>query len=673
MQASKIPIDPPIYRRLKVLAFDPSLAVRLDTAEMNLLTIEVPWEDDLQPGPIGEYIEVIDYDPASQAFYEPVDLSQPHLIARDGLFPSESNPQFHQQMVYAVAMATIKQFERALGRVAFWADRAERLPNGQYIDQFVRRLRIYPHALRERNAYYTPNKKALLFGYFPVTSKDSFNSPGTLVFTCLSHDIVAHEVTHALLDGVHPRFNDAVNRDVHAFHEAFADLIALFQHFSYPKVLENQIRKTRGDLHTENLLGQLAQEFGRATGRGSALRDALGSINEKTGKWEPRKPDPYALESIIEPHARGAILVAAVFRAFLLIYSKSTADLIRIATSGTGALPEGDIHPDLTKRLSEEASKCADKILQMCIRAVDCCPPIGITFGDFLRGIITADLDINPQNDDYRIVFIQSFREWGIKPRSVTSLGIDALKWPSADELMRDTVSTQYVDSYEDTNEKGLKKRDKSQMMRKNVADHFFGKIDNWNLESDRFEVWKILRTLRGRVHGWLKNGDSVMDYEELFGLVLTNSDFAKTINHNNGIPNLEVHSVRPAIRQTVAGSYRTDIVVEVTQSRKGYFDPEVQKQRDNGEALDAGNEDFVYRAGCTLVIDSSTQEIRHVIRTPGTISDDRELNNLRNFLTGNDGSIGNAFDAGLQSNSRHEPAATRDEPFAILHQHGEE
>jgi hypothetical protein len=57
------------------------------------------------------------------------------------------------------------------------------------------------------------------------------------VFTCLSHDIIAHETTHALLDGVHPRFNEPVNEDVLAFHEAFADIVALFQHFSYPGVL----------------------------------------------------------------------------------------------------------------------------------------------------------------------------------------------------------------------------------------------------------------------------------------------------------------------------------------------------------------------------------------------------------------------------------------------------
>ena len=33
-------------------------------------------------------------------------------MVENGLDHSESNPQFHQQMVYAVAMKTIKNFER---------------------------------------------------------------------------------------------------------------------------------------------------------------------------------------------------------------------------------------------------------------------------------------------------------------------------------------------------------------------------------------------------------------------------------------------------------------------------------------------------------------------------------------------------------------------------------
>src|SRR6266581_6035294 len=126
--AHTIPIERPPFRRLRAYAFDPSLSMQLENALVNVVTMKVPWEfeletgkDILQPGPVGEYLEVVDVDPASDCFYAPVDLNQPYLLAQDGLAPSEGNPQFHQQMVYAVAMTTIRNFEQALGRIAFWS------------------------------------------------------------------------------------------------------------------------------------------------------------------------------------------------------------------------------------------------------------------------------------------------------------------------------------------------------------------------------------------------------------------------------------------------------------------------------------------------------------------------------------------------------------------------
>jgi hypothetical protein len=638
---SKMATQPP-SRRLRIFAFDPSLGTRLETSGINEITVDIQWEneDRFGPGPRGEYIEVIDADPASNAFYEPVDLNAPYLLAQDGLAPSESNPQFHQQMVYAVAMTTIRQFERALGRTALWANRRTRKPNGDVDEQFVRRLRIYPHALRDRNAYYSPSKKALLFGYFPVTTKDAYNTPGTLVFTCLSHDM-------------------------HAFHEAFADIVALFQHFSYPVVLESQIRRTQGDLHSENLLGQLAQQFGRATGRGSALRDALGS--EVKGVWQARKPDPHELDKTVGAHARGAILVAAVFRAFLLMYRARTADLYRIASQGTGKLPDGDIHPDLTKRLATEAAACADRILQMCIRAIDYCPPVNITFGDFLRAVVTADVDFSPQDKaGFRQVFIESFREWGIHPRDITNVGWDALIWPTGWELYEDIQKRNKDCFNHPTADLSTALKD---LLRKLV--------EQWNLESERFKVWSDLGKVKEALWVWLRQeGDSYgRDYSRLFGLVVNEADAPRTVYRTAKGVAMEVHSVRPALRRTADGSARTDLVVEITQRRRGYFTRDKQEEMDKkGPALGPKDKgDFVYRAGCTILIDPRKGEIRRVIRTPGTIASNAELDRVRLFLNGESGIAGNAFDAGLARSLSEDHHAAHDEPFALLHQHEED
>ena len=437
-------VPPPVFRRLRGYSFDPSLSVQLDTVLVNEAVFKIHWEAALQIGPVGEYLEIVDFDPASGCFYAPVDLNDASILAQDGLMPSESNPQFHQQMVYAVAMTTIQNFEKALGRRALWSSHRkvliENLPGKEakykYSDEFYQRLRIYPHALRQSNAYYSPTKKALLFGYFPASdSAPGEQFPNGIVFTCLSHDIIAHETTHALLDGMHRRFIEDSQPDTLAFHEAFADIVALFQHFSFPEVLRQQIAKTRGDLASQSLLGQLAQQFGRAIGQYGALRDAIGGFDPKENKWKPRVPNPndYAVET--EPHSRGSILVSAVFEAFLSIYKSRVADLLRIASNGTGILDAGELHPDLVNRLADEAAKTSKQILNMCIRALDYCPPVDINFGDYLRAIITADIDLVPDDDlGYRIAFIEAFRRRGIYPRDIRTLSPESLCWNPVQE-----------------------------------------------------------------------------------------------------------------------------------------------------------------------------------------------------------------------------------------------
>lgn len=415
----------PAFRKLRAFTFDPSLSLKLDTSVINNIVYKVPWES-LRPGPVGEYIEVVDLDPSSNCFYKPVNLDDAYTLAQDGLEPAESNPQFHQQMVYAVAMVTIKNFERALGRKILWSP--SRHKTG-YKEGYVQRLRIYPHALREANAYYSPQKKALLFGYFNAApDTPSLLMPGGTVYTCLSHDIIAHEITHALLDGMHRRYIEATHPDSLAFHEAFADIVALFQHFTFPEVLKDQIARTRGDLASQNLLGQLAQEFGKAIGHYGSLRDALGKINEATGKWEPLTPNPMTYQKVVEPHERGSILVATIFDVFSNIYRRRVADLLRIATGGTGMLSPGALHPDLVNRMAVEASKSAGQILKICIRALDYCPPMDINFGDYLRAMITADFDlVEEDNLDYRIAIIEAFQRRGIFPDNVKNMSVESL------------------------------------------------------------------------------------------------------------------------------------------------------------------------------------------------------------------------------------------------------
>jgi hypothetical protein len=622
----------PAFRSLRVYSFDPSFEWQLDTAVINQMTLQVPWEE-LTPGPVGEYLEVVDVDPASQCCYAPVDLDDRFLLAQDGLAPSEGDPQVHQQMVYAVAMTTIRNFERALGRRVLWAPgpAEEGYP-------YVRRLRIYPHAMREENAYYKATKKALVFGYFPAPA-DGVNLPGGPVFTCLSHDVVAHETTHALLDGLHRRFLEDSNVDALAFHEAFADIVALFQHFSQPAALRDQIRRTRGDLASQNVLGQLAQQFGQALGTRGALRDALGRVNEN-GVWEPHKPDPNELLTTIEAHDRGAILVAAVFDAFLTIYKSRIADLLRIATAGTGVLPQGEIHPDLVDRLAREASATASHILNMCIRALDYCPPVDITFGDYLRALVTADRDLVPDDDrGYRIAMIEAFRRRGIYPQGVRSLSADSLCWagPAGEEA-----------------EEFLKFLPGVRSLRRARPD--------WSLSTSRRRAWNEMRRSGEAIHGFLLSEGGRTLAAKVGLAVGADAPFSIERSPENGLPKLEVHSVRPARRLGPDGQAITDLVIEVTQKRRGYFDPDTQKQVDETRMDSPPQEDFTFRGGCTVLVDLDHGEVRYSI-SKGILSASR-LEAQRSHAGGSGGSLRATYLADPRHRQENEPLARLHSPY---------
>ena len=603
-----VPAPFPQWRRLRGYAFDPGLSQQFETAAMNEITFRVPWES-LEHGPVGEYVEVIDYDPASGCWYEPIDLAT--VVGTDGLDPDEGNPQFHQQFVYAVAMTTVKNFELALGRRVLWSNRDETRAPGDW-DRFVERLRIYPHAFRGANAYYSPRKNALLFGYFPaVGSATGAQLPGGLVFTCLSHDIVAHETAHALLDATLPKYLLPTNRDALAFHEAFADIVALFQHFSFPEVLRDQIAKTRGDLASQSLLGQLAQQFGQATGRYGGLREAIGRT-DATGKWVPLVPDASAYETTEEPHVRGALLVAAVFDAYLAIYRARVSDLIRLATGGSGVIPAGALPPDLVSRLTAEAAKTARHVLNICIRALDYCPPVDLTFPDYLRGLITADVDlVNDDDWHYRVAIIEAFRKRGIYPRELRTVSEKSLCWPNGDELdgrARDAV--------------------------RYFAERLRPLLQRTQYKPTRRQLFDLAREFQFEIHSMLRSkidGEFLGNFEAVTGLQLAPED----VEDSQRAPRFEVHTVRPVRRRGPNGEEVNQVVLGITQRRP----------------LSVGDERVSLHGGCTLILDLDTLDLRYAIGK--SIGDARREAGYREWLG---------------ENPTAAAVAALDEPIAYLH-----
>lgn len=614
----------PTHRLLRGYAFDPSLASKLDTAAVSKILYKVPWEP-LPDGPRGEYVEVVDFDPPSDCFYAPVDLDHASVLAQNGLSPSDGNPQFHQQMVYAVAMTTIDRFERALGRKAMWADRWER---GERSTEFVQRLRIYPHAMREANAYYSRGKGSLLFGYFPASSdRRSSDLPGGVVFTCLSHDVVAHETTHALLDGFHEHFMEATNPDVLAFHEAFADIVALFQHFTFPEQLRHQIAKTRGELSNENLLAQLAVQFGNASGSHGALRDFIGKWDEKKKSWAPHDPDPTEIDRTVEVHDRGAIFVAAVFDAFLSIYRWRTRDLLRLATGGSGVLRQGELHPDLVNRLAGEATKTAGHILNMCIRALDYCPPVDLTFGEYLRALVSADIDLMPDDPlGYRVAIIEAFRRRGIYPDNVRTLSEESLRWarPEEDPSLPPGQMKHLLSDFI----KGV-----------GLRQH----VDRLRYLKTRQEIWTEMSNIRSGIHTAIRDHVAKAEaLQRLTGLALAEDYFPPGVKRRGEYPVFKVHAFREARRLRGDGRILNQVFITILQT----------------ETVEFEGETYNVRCGSTLVFDLDEMAITYVIRK--SLGDRTRFERTRSF---------SQTDQAVALTNTYLGEA--DEVFAALHQSG--
>lgn len=573
------PLPPPM-RRLRIFALDPSIGKRLDSIAVNQATLSLPWDDQpatasaLQPGPIGEYLEVVDVDPASDRIYEPVDLNDKILLAQDGHAPSEGNPQFHQQMVYAVAMTTIGHFERALGRRALWAPRYDRDGKGRE----VRRLRLYPHALRTENAYYSSEKMALLFGYFPADSRAGASTPaGTMVFTCLSSDIIAHETSHALLDGLHRSFQEASNPDVLAFHEGFADIVALFQHFTLTELVAFEIARAGGDLKAANLLSGLAQQFGEGSGRDGPLRNY--------GKAGMEDLD---YDTTFEPHSRGSILVFAVYEAFLAIVARRTAPLIRLASGGSGLLPAGALHPELVARLTEETVTAARHVLTICIRALDFCPAVDLSFGEYLRALITADIDAFPDDRlHYRLAFMESFRRWKLLPRDMRTVSEQTLAWGTMD----DPRPVWLPELLKKLDLGWNQKPDRSAIFALN--------------ESNRWAFWSALTAVLARDPGICRQFGLIED------LPRYNANGTLLRRARKGGTTFDVLGIRPTRRVEPDGSFRIEVIAVIQQR--------IPLRPDGTPAPDgvAEGEEFIwFRGGATVVIDprKGHEEIRYAI-----------------------------------------------------------
>jgi len=416
--------EPKARRRLRVFSLDPSVS----RTQGAVSTISIPLEP-CAPGPISGLFEIDLRDDQANDSYTPVDLDDLEDLrtGAGGRQPDPADPMFHAQMVYAIALLTYESFRRALGRHLSWGF------HGNQPDRRVP-LRILPFADRNLNAWYSRREQTIGFGYRLRERDIASGAEDLSVYTGLNSDIVTHEVAHALIDGLKPYFWEPTNPDVPALHEALADLVALFQRFTYTELVTEQLAQQRGQLDGNTLLKVLAPQIGRALSRGPGLRtfESLLSAIEN-GKdvhdMRNRLQDLGPNESD-ESHARGRVLAEAIFDAFQTILIRKTEPIILLATKGRGALPKGKISRTLLEFIVHATTRTAAQFLAICIRALDYCPPVHVEFGDYVRALITADAQLVKHDPyGYREAITMACLLRGIVPRYVDTPSETALTW----------------------------------------------------------------------------------------------------------------------------------------------------------------------------------------------------------------------------------------------------
>jgi hypothetical protein len=416
-------------RKLTILALDPSVR---DGGRILRTQIEIPNES-LSAGPRGYRVHVIDYDATTGAWRAPARLpagvnceSAPPRdpfedTADDKLLADRS---FRAFMTYGIIMKTLARFEFALGRRIGWSFGGHQ-------------IQVAPHAFSDANAFYSVDTQGLHFGYFP--SADGRRR----VYSCLSHEIVAHETTHALLDGLRERYMDPSSPQQAGFHEGFADIVALLSLLSAQSVVAKVVdlgmpRRDGASLRRAAVTPERLRRsglFGLAQEMGAELAGIHGQALRRSIALEPRA-DYLTSGDYDEAHDSGEVLVAAVLNAYLEVWVNRLQAI-------------GDQTTLDRRRAAEEGAEIADRLLTMCIRAIDYCPPTDLQFRDFASAILTADWELNPRDEKYKIraSLLKSFRAYGIEPSSLGSKGRQEGSWDPPPEGTRFRSDRTHFDS----------------------------------------------------------------------------------------------------------------------------------------------------------------------------------------------------------------------------------
>ncbi|RVJ72527.1 gluzincin family metallopeptidase [Sinorhizobium medicae] len=388
MPKKKTPVPDTNVVKLKYMDTEPGRAAK------GTKTLMQGWEytanESLLDGQVSRRVAVIDLDPDNGTvmpgarFVSPKGRTQGRYKVKDEL--DFEAVDFMQVGVFSAIMRMMSIFEAedVLGRKLSWAFDGEQ-------------LLVVPRAGKMPNAFYHRDSRSLQFFFL-----DDPNKRGKLVYTCLSPDIVAHETTHAILDGIAPDLYNATSPQSLARHEAIADLGAVMLAVRTDRLLRQVMIDTGGDLRKAEAFNEIARQFGEeAYGEGRPLRD----LNNNASMLEPGDLD------LNEPHDLSTVLTGALYALLIAEYEEIRQEDFqeKLAKEAMKRIEAGHSAP--TKEDEDKIRfsvsgfalfKATEKFKRIAFRALDYLPPGEISFADYGRAMVAADAYSNPDDPEPR-------------------------------------------------------------------------------------------------------------------------------------------------------------------------------------------------------------------------------------------------------------------------------
>lgn len=324
-------------------------------------------EDHYYDGPASDRVAVLDFDPETGKLHRRVAfLGRPegrkmavYRVDRQLTNRQIRSRKFNNISVFATVLRTMKLFQDRyrIGRPLTWK-------NGP-------QLLVIPRAGEWANAFYDRETNSLNFFYF-----HSQKHPRRVVYTSLSRDIVAHETTHAILDGIAPDLLDAATPESLALHEALADFTAMLLAFESNRLVESVLEETHGGIEDSTAFCSIAREFAEArdpSGKALALRDLLNS----------KRMDEVRND---EPHELSEVLSGALYSVLMLVHADHRHRYSKEVR------PKDPEKTDYWFSCSGRALQAAGfRVGNTALRALDYLPPGEVSFADYGRAMLAVD------------------------------------------------------------------------------------------------------------------------------------------------------------------------------------------------------------------------------------------------------------------------------------------